>query len=237
MSIKKLLIAFILLFIISWPTFSDARSGCCSYHGGVCGCECCDGSSLSSTCAPYYPECNDDSDDEYFVPATRIKIPPTNPISNSNAKLEYIVSKTGDNTFSVNFDWYYSNETDDKEWSVRLSKKSEDPGPLVDTNRSKIVFSDIKPGTYVLSLKSKVLGEWSGVSYWENIYVSEAMAKDKNPTSVNYTSQIPSPEPPQNNDDFEIFVFLLFLGSAFVNIILFISTIVFYRKSNKNLTP
>ena len=26
--------------------------------GGVCGCGCCDGSSLSATCAPYYPECN-----------------------------------------------------------------------------------------------------------------------------------------------------------------------------------
>lgn len=36
----------------------EARRGCCSYHGGVCGCGCCDGTGLSSTCAPYYPECN-----------------------------------------------------------------------------------------------------------------------------------------------------------------------------------
>lgn len=36
----------------------DARSGCCSHHGGVCGCGCCDGSPLSAICAPYYPECN-----------------------------------------------------------------------------------------------------------------------------------------------------------------------------------
>ena len=36
----------------------EARSGCCSHHGGVCGCGCCDGSSLSSTCAPYYPQCD-----------------------------------------------------------------------------------------------------------------------------------------------------------------------------------
>jgi len=35
-----------------------ARSGCCSHHSGVCGCGCCDGTSLSSTCAPYYPECS-----------------------------------------------------------------------------------------------------------------------------------------------------------------------------------
>jgi len=35
----------------------EARSGCCSWHGGVCGCQCCDGTPLSSTCLPYYPEC------------------------------------------------------------------------------------------------------------------------------------------------------------------------------------
>jgi len=38
-----------------------ARSGCCSHHQGVCGCGCCDGTPLSSTCAPYYPECNSGS--------------------------------------------------------------------------------------------------------------------------------------------------------------------------------
>lgn len=39
----------------------QARSGCCSHHGGVCGCGCCDGSDLSATCAPYYPECGSGS--------------------------------------------------------------------------------------------------------------------------------------------------------------------------------
>lgn len=45
------------LFVITY-NFTDARSGCCSHHSGVCGCSCCDGSSLSATCAPYYPECS-----------------------------------------------------------------------------------------------------------------------------------------------------------------------------------
>ena len=45
----------------------EARSGCCSWHGGVCtykcpdgvnvGYMCCDGTSLSAKCAPYYPKC------------------------------------------------------------------------------------------------------------------------------------------------------------------------------------
>ncbi len=48
----------LLLGIYLIPVIVDARSGCCSHHGGVCGCGCCDGSSLSATCAPYYPSCN-----------------------------------------------------------------------------------------------------------------------------------------------------------------------------------
>ncbi len=50
------LLAFV-LFVFS-VNIAEARSGCCSHHGGVCGCGCCDGTSLSTTCAPYYPQCN-----------------------------------------------------------------------------------------------------------------------------------------------------------------------------------
>src|SRR5438034_7573926 len=56
---KSLFIAscLALLFSLALQT-ADARSGCCSHHGGVCGCGCCDGSSLSAICAPYYPQCS-----------------------------------------------------------------------------------------------------------------------------------------------------------------------------------
>lgn len=53
----KILSVFLFFSLIFLPKNTEARSGCCSHHGGVCGCRCCDGSSLSSTCAPYYPEC------------------------------------------------------------------------------------------------------------------------------------------------------------------------------------
>lgn len=52
------LIIFFQIGVGLFPLLVDARSGCCSHHGGVCGCGCCDGSSLSATCAPYYPSCN-----------------------------------------------------------------------------------------------------------------------------------------------------------------------------------
>jgi hypothetical protein len=51
-----LVLAILTLFIL--PSNVNARSGCCSHHGGVCGCGCCDGTSLSTTCAPYYPKCS-----------------------------------------------------------------------------------------------------------------------------------------------------------------------------------
>jgi len=54
---RKVIFLFSLLGIFCIPFFVSARSGCCSWHGGVCGCGCCDGTSLSATCAPYYPEC------------------------------------------------------------------------------------------------------------------------------------------------------------------------------------
>lgn len=56
---KKVLIALALVTLVfSSPKPVLARSGCCSHHGGVCGCGCCDGTGLSDTCAPYYPECS-----------------------------------------------------------------------------------------------------------------------------------------------------------------------------------
>lgn len=64
----KFLFIFFLLFLIFPVKNILARSGCCSHHGGVCGCGCCDGTSLSSTCAPYYPECGGGSYSSYQAP-------------------------------------------------------------------------------------------------------------------------------------------------------------------------
>jgi hypothetical protein len=45
----KALLFSILLIICLNPV--DAGRGCCSHHGGVCGCACCDGTPLSAKCA------------------------------------------------------------------------------------------------------------------------------------------------------------------------------------------
>jgi Fibronectin type III domain len=53
--VRRLYLALITFLICS--VAANARSGCCSSHGGVCGCSCCDGTPLSQTCLPYYPNC------------------------------------------------------------------------------------------------------------------------------------------------------------------------------------
>jgi len=66
---KKLVLFLFCFFLFSifLVNSAEARSGCCSHHGGVCGCECCDGTSLSATCAPYYPSCNSNPMEPVYV--------------------------------------------------------------------------------------------------------------------------------------------------------------------------
>lgn len=79
---KRLLLSTILAIVIFslLPKSVYARSGCCSHHGGVCGCGCCDGTGLSSTCAPYYPGCSGGNSREtpiYVPEVIPTRVPPT----------------------------------------------------------------------------------------------------------------------------------------------------------------
>lgn len=67
---KSILLAIVITTLCLYVKIADARSGCCSSHGGVCGCGCCDGSGLSATCAPYYPWCNSSGSTTSTTPTT-----------------------------------------------------------------------------------------------------------------------------------------------------------------------
>ena len=58
---KKLILITSLLFI-SLAHNAFAVKGCCSNHGGVCGCECCDGSLFTMRCQKLYSECKKPQD-------------------------------------------------------------------------------------------------------------------------------------------------------------------------------
>jgi len=76
---KKLLISLsilaLFLFVMLPADDVEARQGCCSWHGGVCGCRCCDGTPLSAKCAPYYPQCSTKSIPKYEPPAPKYDFP------------------------------------------------------------------------------------------------------------------------------------------------------------------
>ena len=44
------IVAFFLFVSLSNPLVAQAKRGCCSHHGGVCGNRCCDGTPLSAKC-------------------------------------------------------------------------------------------------------------------------------------------------------------------------------------------
>lgn len=85
-----LLLLAALLALASTPASSRAadlgRPGCCSSHGGLCGCRCCDGSPLSAKCAPYYPSCGSDSTPPTPRPAYRAA-PTAAPAPSTRARL------------------------------------------------------------------------------------------------------------------------------------------------------
>jgi len=80
--VKLIVSIFVIIFLTQ--TVALARSGCCSSHGGVCGCSCCDGKALSPTCAPYYPLCNNTN---YSKPPIKPVI--TKPIIKTYSETEY----------------------------------------------------------------------------------------------------------------------------------------------------
>lgn len=82
----------LLIFLLLLPLITYARSGCCSHHGGVCGCGCCDGTGLSATCAPYYPECN--SAPSYVAPVYIPPVPTITSTTSSKAKADTLGSTT-----------------------------------------------------------------------------------------------------------------------------------------------
>ena len=79
---KRLILTFVLLLYTFFPIQNVyAWPGCCSSHGGVCGCGCCDGTSLSTTCAPHYPQCSQ----PVYTPAQIITTPTAVPITHTPA--------------------------------------------------------------------------------------------------------------------------------------------------------
>ena len=105
---KKLLLSLSILtlffFVVLPIDDAEARRGCCSWHGGVCsyqcpgggtGYRCCDGTSLSAKCAPYYPSCYTKPAPKYEPPISKYEPPAPKESSPAPEKFTAEVSKEG----------------------------------------------------------------------------------------------------------------------------------------------
>ncbi len=157
--VKILSIFFLFLFIFV-PKNIEARSGCCSWHQGVCGCRCCDGTPLSATCAPYYPSCNNGGYGQESLLDSLTK--PQNP---TNGNWTYSMSSDNWCNYDVIINW--SKPTHGDRFSINISKYAGgNPGPLADTFSTNYTFKNITPGEWYINIKTGDGQRWSNVSYW-----------------------------------------------------------------------
>lgn len=115
----KILIPLILFFLFI-PTQTYARSGCCSWHGGVCGGACCDGSPLSAICggSGYAPQ--------YYYQL--VYNPPTPNFPLYDATNDFFLDADGSITLDFVID-----DPNPTEYSVVVSDiQFADPGPYTD---------------------------------------------------------------------------------------------------------
>ncbi len=151
-TIKYLLYLFISIFFLtfSFPTY--AERGCCSWHGGVCGCDtsvgrqiCCDGTySPSCTCA-------------YISPKLTTPVFP-------------YMTATWSFFSNTNHTWRIKMTLNDDEptrYSAVISKCAGcDPGPLVDFNSNHFIFDNVLPGRWYVNVKKDINNVWSTIQYW-----------------------------------------------------------------------
>ncbi|MCL4363740.1 hypothetical protein M1328_00710 [Patescibacteria group bacterium] len=173
------------VFLFVFTTSVFARSGCCSWHGGVAGCDtnvgrqvCNDGTySPSCTCA-YIPRLPTPT--PIIIPES-IKGGPTYQYNDVNK------------SYDVTFDW--DDWSQSSGWSVGLSQYAGgDPGPNMDTTTSVWIFKNVYPGTHYVNIKASVGGYWSRVSYW-TINVPAIPTPTPTPTNTPTPTITPTPSP------------------------------------------
>lgn len=151
---KKIFALFLFFLPLLLPVPVSATRGCCSWHGGVCGCDtsvgrqiCCDGTySPSCTCA--------------YIPKTPVDVKPK--FSGVTASWNFF--SRPNKTWKVEFDL---NDDKPTKYSAVISKCAGcDPGPLVDFTSNRFVFDNVLPGKWYVNVKKSINSVWSEVVYW-----------------------------------------------------------------------
>lgn len=80
------------LLTLSFSAVTYAQSGCCSHHGGVCGCSCCDGTPLSNLCS-----CGGSGSSKPTAPSLFLATAP----SSTQVSLSWIDNSSNEDSFRI----------------------------------------------------------------------------------------------------------------------------------------
>lgn len=157
MAVNVVFVVILFALITPFSHLSFAKSGCCSWHGGV---SYCDSDSGRYVCndGTYSPSCTCGSG--FYIPPVPICVKPT-------------VGDSAYQTFSQNecnqditFTW--AKGINDDFYSVAISKSAgTDPGPKSDTTQTSFTFSNVAPGKWYINLKPGRSCGWGDIVYWE----------------------------------------------------------------------
>jgi len=175
MSLRKLFLILFVLIAISWPSYSDAGRGCCSWHGGQSYCDtsvgrwvCNDGTYSPSCGCAYYPP------------------KPVCPEATVGDNATWTFRETSSCTQDIDF--RMDKGTNDEFYSIGISKTAgANPGPKADTTSTNYTFKDVKPGKWYINVKAGRSCGWGDISYWTvnvpqvkpTIYFSESIISEK----------------------------------------------------------
>jgi len=112
-----------ILLTLAFSAMSYAQSGCCSHHGGVCGCTCCDGTPLSNVCS-----CGG-SGTKPSAPS----IFSATSLSSTQVMLSWIDNSSNEDSFRVEV------RTESQALYVEIGS--------VEANKTSIIISDLTPET------------------------------------------------------------------------------------------
>lgn len=136
-----------------FPLGAQARSGCCSWHGGVAYCDTSVGTYVCND-GSYSPSCGC----AYYPPA------PVCPQASLGNKGSWTFTSNGCNQ-DINFSWDKGNN--DEFYSLAISKvRGADPGPKADTTTTNFTFKNVKPGKWYINVKPGRSCGWGSTYNW-----------------------------------------------------------------------
>lgn len=141
----SLFATLILFFATTSPIF--AARGCCSWHGGVSGCDSSTGRYVCND-GTYSPSCTCE------VASSPPTATPTQAELQITARVTYnLNSKSNAYTVTIDCDDVYGSDG----YSLATSNiAGANSGPLVDTPSSKCSITNVKPGSWYINLQARL---------------------------------------------------------------------------------